>query len=774
MVDHPDTFGRWVRRRRLSLDLTQAALSRRVGCASDTIKKIEHDQRRPSRTLARRLATVLDVQGEDRQATFLAAARGDVPARRLSSPTGSTGAPPAPAAAVDVARWTSFVGRDRDLAELRTRLRSHRLVTVCGPGGAGKSRLVAELVAAQPRPDEMVAAPLAWVQLRHRHERGCVEEAVARSVGVRNGPQVRLREAMVGALAGEARLLVLDNAEQHVEEVGDLAQDLLSRCRRLTLLVTSRVVTGLPGELRWRLAGLDEADAARLFADRAGAACPVLDVDPASDAVSDICRRLDGLPLGIELAASRADLFGVEALAVRLREGVVDLESEQRTDDRRHRSLRDMVRWSLELLDERDRRCLLSLAMFEGSFDAAAAAALTGPDAGSPVEQVLHRLIAASLVVSNAADGRPRLRLLATVREVLLAELEASDLAGQVRDRYVRWVRATVQAELAHLWSADAPAALDRLALVHDDLEAVLRRVLARRDAAVALELVAGLSRYWDLRGHLLSGLAWLEAACRLPPDPDHPPAAEVVAAAHNGLGTLASLCGDLRAAETAFRVALTHARRSGSHRQGAYALQYLGLCAAFAGDPSAAVEHLEAGIAEADLDGDVGSRGWSLMFLAVTALWSGRLEEALALARRSRRDVSAADDREAIGWTWIGEAVIARRRGRPDAGPVARAVASFYPLHAAWGLSVASVEAGHVAVHRGEPTCARDLLALADELAGAAGVTHLPPMQAWRDELAEALGLDPGADLSACWPPRSCPTLCAAVVTATQRVLAC
>ncbi|MHA6630562.1 ATP-binding protein [Pseudonocardia sichuanensis] len=371
----------------------------------------------------------------------------------LVGPDAGAAPPPGGVAGLPVAR-TSFVGRGAERAAILAALARERLVTLVGPGGVGKTRLAA-VVAAEVT--EAAAFPFggAFVDLVPARE-DSVAQAVAAALGVAEGPQQPLEAAIAGRLGRGRSLLVLDNCEHVVDAVAGFAERVLAACPTVTLLATSRERLAVPGERVVAVGPLPlGSDAERLFADRA-----VAPVEPG--AVADLCARLDGLPLAIELAAARSAALGGPGLLTGLGD-YLRLLAGGRGRAVRHRSLRAVLGWSHDLLDDEERRLFRALAAFAGAFDLPAAASVAGLELAVAAD-VLGRLVDKSLVVHE----RGRWRLLATVRAVAADKLAEAGETAQVRARHRRWAVARADAlagspRTGDGWREEVDAALDDL-----------------------------------------------------------------------------------------------------------------------------------------------------------------------------------------------------------------------------------------------------------------------------------------------------------------------
>ncbi|MFF1375621.1 ATP-binding protein [Streptomyces sp. NPDC058308] len=439
------------------------------------------------------------------------------------------------------ARLTSFVGREADIDALRDDLARARLVTLLGPGGAGKTRLsqeVAEAVAAGvpdgvwlaelapvEDPADVPAAVLTALGARETVLRGAGAEEL-RAMSERHGEDPVAR--LVEHCAARRMLIVLDNCEHVIEAAARLADELLARCRGLTVLATSREPLGVPGELLRPVEPLPEPVALRLFAERGAAARPGFTVDGDPAAAAEICRRLDGLPLAIELAAARLRMLTPRQIADRLDDRFRLLTSGARTVLPRQQTLRAVVDWSWDLLDEGERAVLRRLSVFAGGCDLRAAEEVCAAAGSAPdVAGLLGSLVDKSLVVaapSPTGDGGMRYRLLETVAEYAGERLdEAGDRAGAERAHLVHY-REVARTTDPELRGSGQYAAVERLEAEYENLRTALRHAIAARDEQEALCLVLSLCWYWQIRGLRMETRNWSSDVMALGPDPFAPP----------------------------------------------------------------------------------------------------------------------------------------------------------------------------------------------------------------------------------------------------------
>ena len=373
--------------------------------------------------------------------------------------------PPVPAGEIRgvPAGRTTFIGRTGDRESVLAALRGTRLLTLLGPGGMGKTRLAAVVTASLASDYPAGGAFVDLVPARA----GFVVAAVADALGVVEQPPLPLEAAVLDRLRGPC-LLVLDNCEHLLDEAGAFVERLLTSSPAVTVLATSRERLGVPGELALHVPSLPLAtEASALFLDRARAVDPSFSMDP--DLVTDLCARLDGMPLAVELAAARAASLGADGLAVAL-DDRLRLLTGGRGADQRHRSLRAVIGWSHDLLDTEERALFRRLAVFVGGFDLDAAGAMSPGLGPGAVADLMGRLVDKSLVVHDMRGTRSRWRLLDTIRAYGLEQLAASGEQGEIAVLHLRWAAATA-ADLEDRLDGDwQPGFTD----VVDDLRAAL------------------------------------------------------------------------------------------------------------------------------------------------------------------------------------------------------------------------------------------------------------------------------------------------------------
>jgi predicted ATPase/DNA-binding CsgD family transcriptional regulator len=627
------------------------------------------------------------------------------------------------------------VGRVHEIAALRQILVNARLLTITGPGGVGKTRLALQVAADVFE----VFADGAWfVSLAPVRTPDLVVSTIARALGLEESGNQLILTSLKIHLRDKQLMLLLDNFEQVIDGAPQVAE-LLAACPGLTVLATSRAPLRLSGEHEFLvpplevpdsalanstdLCGLEQCAAVQLLLRRARAVCPGFVLTGANAAaVTEICVRLDGLPLALELAAARLKLLSPPALLVRLSNRLEVLTGGARDRPAHQQTLRDTIAWSYELLTGEQQRLFRHLGVFVGGFTLAAAQAIGGR---ADVLDTLGSLVDQSLLQpATGVDDEPRFAMLETIRDYAVERLEGSGEADVVGQRHAAFYLGVAEAAEPVLFGGQSAAWLAGLEEEHDNLRAALQGAVTRQESELALRLAGALAWFWYDRGHLREGRQWLDAVLA---DPEAGPAA-LRAKALVGAGGIAHRQYDLGSAAAYLEAGLLLSRELGDVWHSALALINLGLVAHDQGDYAGARRLHEESLELYRATGDPWGIGTALNNLSWAALFEGdhmrarsMAEEALALRGTLGDTLGLANTLYTLGRVAQAEGDEAHARAF-----LAEAISLFRELGDRWGLAACL-----------------ETLALADALSrrGEGHATRAARLWGAADAVREALG---------------------------------
>ena len=629
---------------------------------------------------------------------------------------------------------TTFVGRGREKSEVGRLLASNRLVTLMGAGGAGKTRLA--LAVASDNLDRFPDG--VWlVELAPLVDPALVARTAAAVLGIADQEETALLSALANFLRHRRLLLILDNCEHLIAAASQFAETLLRSCPEIHLLATSREALGIPGETAWRVpslslpepsqtaaaARLREYEAIQLFEARAQASRPDFHVTPGNaEAVVQVCRRLDGIPLAIELAAARLNVLTAEQLAAKLDDRFRLLTGGSRSALPRQQTLRAAMDWSYELLSEPERALLRRLSVFAGgcTLEAAEAVCCTDLIGSADILDLLGRLVDKSLVFADEQDGEARYRLLETVRQYARDRLVESGDAAEARRRHRDWYLALVERSWppgSDQRTTLAVAWLDRLEREHDNLRAALEWSAGEPDGTAAeIRLAAPLWPLWHARVYFAEGRRWLEHA--LSRNGDLPPVARRTAM--HGAALFAWRQADYGRARALASAALDESRAAGDKIGTSDALMQLGLVALRGEeDFPAATSLFEQALVLAKEAGDQFRTAMNLAQLSAVARYRGSYGVAIARAEEARDILEAMGSPEMVPYIlrMLGHALAEQGDLDQAAGLYAESLGRFQ--HQRYGPTWSAAECiegmGAIAIARGQAERAARLFAAAD-----------------------------------------------------------
>jgi len=582
----------------------------------------------------------------------------------------------------------SFVGRERELEAITGHLSENRLLTLFGVGGTGKTRLMLQ-VAAQVLDDYKDGVWL--VELASLTDHAQVLERVASTFSLREQPGQPLLETLTDYLRYKQLLLILDNCEHLVAASAQLVEHLLQACPNLTVLVTSREGLAIPGEVTFQVPSLSlpnqeqttsddimVSECVQLFAERAQAAAPAFKITPENAGfVAQICRRLDGIPLAIELAAARVQVLSVEQIASRLQDRFRLLTGGSRTALPRQQTLQALIDWSWDLLSEPERHLLSHLSVFSGGWTLEAAEALAGdyaddsvPTNSLDVLEGLTQLVAKSLVVAEhgSLDGI-RYRMLESIRHYAHDRLIESGEASNQRDHHAEYFSQYVIDTEQYLRGPEMITWLKRLEVEHDNLRAAMEWSLETRPEFVLRTMAplvysgGGISNTSEIRG-------WLEQALETVNDQtvskDQVSTADLVSQV-KALSLLAWInfrLGEYTACESAAEEAITLARRIGAKREVAYGLQILSLALAYLGNLDKALQDAHESITFNRQHGSKWDLSLSLSSISVIYTYTNELDQARSFAQEGLTIAQEIGNPWSIGLSLRSLARIAAQQG--------------------------------------------------------------------------------------------------------------
>ena len=638
---------------------------------------------------------------------------------------------------------TSFIGRKKELAQVRQLLTKARLLTLTGVGGCGKTRL-AQQVAAELAVDQSYDGEIWFVELAALNNPTLVPQEVAQTLGIREMFNQSAISFLIDHLEKKHLLVVLDNCEHLLAACADLAEKLLIASSGLHILATSREPLGVPGETTFLVPSLSLPDSAHLplasdvegydaptlFVERARSILPSFTLTEKNMAVVlHVCSRLDGIPLALELAAARVNVLTIEQIAARLEDRFNLLTVSNRAAVLpRHQTLRETIDWSYELLSEEERTLFRRLAVFVGGFTLDAVETICAGDGieRNTVLDILARLVSKSLVVAEILEQHEaRYHLLETIRQYALNLLRESGEESTLRNHHLAWFLALAE-KLKALWRGPRQKELfDQLETEHDNLRAALEWSKSESNSTEAgLLLGSALWRFWEIQNHLREGLDHLTDLLALPQAQPHSAAR---AKALYGAGYLAMMQGlarDFTISEGFLNESLTIARQLKEPHLIAIAIYGLGVAARFHGDHERAEKLLEESLNFFRKLGDRVGTYISLYNLAEAATTRGDLERAEVLHEESLTLKRVQNDEWSVANSLMSLATIARLRNNYSRAMdlIQESLALFQKIGDTANIAFCLREISALAAVQGHSQLAVHLYAFADTLLDALG----------------------------------------------------
>jgi non-specific serine/threonine protein kinase len=678
------TFGELLRFLRRKADLTQRELSIGVGYSESQISRLEQNERAPDEaTLAARFVPALYIEDEPQWMARLlelgAATHAHAPESEALQPIAE--AKPTPHNLP--IQLTSFIGREKEIVEVKRLILKEELVTLTGPGGCGKTRLA--LQSASGLLDDFRDG--VWlIELAPLSDSALVPQTLASVLGLKEEPGRALLATLTDHVRGKKILLILDNCEHLIQASAQLAESLLQVCSDVHILATSREILGIAGERAFVVPSLSMPDphtilsvgadlasaltqyeAVRLFADRAATVKPDFTITANNaEAITQICQRLDGIPLALELAAARLRMLPVEQIAARLDSAFQLLTGGSRTALPRHQTLQALIDWSYELLTQTEQIVFRCLPVFVGGWTLEAAEAVCAGE-GIKTDEVfdlLAHLVDKSLVLVEEHSQTARYHILETIRQYALEKLIASGEADTVRKRHMMYYLTLADAgdldpQLRVAWNDQMEIELDNLRM------ALAWSQSSQGDAELGLRLAQALGWFWINRGYWNEGRGWLEDT--LTREDVLVDKKQLGARALFQLGFVCTVLGDYEAAEEHFTESRKFYQELGEVSGSALLLSQMGWLAREHGDTTTARLRLEEGLATFRELGDKYGIAYALVTLGEVLVMQEDAEGAMRLLEECMELAQELGDVNRIGWTFNHLGHVAQIQGNYD-----------------------------------------------------------------------------------------------------------
>ncbi|HET7689573.1 MAG TPA: LuxR C-terminal-related transcriptional regulator [Nocardioidaceae bacterium] len=648
---------------------------------------------------------------------------------------------------------SSFVGRRQELAQLRAALGTHRLVTLFGPGGVGKTRLAIRV--ARDRLKTYADGPW-FIELAPLQDPALVADTVATTLGLRDTGGASPVERLAQHLQDRELLLVLDNCEHVNDAAATLAAELLARCPGVHVLATSRHMLDVTGEhlipvspLAVPSVGRESTnperllryDAVRLFVERATASLPSFRITPENQSsLAELVRRLDGVPLAIELASGRIRVLTPQQILERLEDRFLLLTKGDRAATGRQQTLRALIDWSYGLLSDDERQLWQRASVFTGSFTLEAVEAVCGGTA-----DLVDNLVTKSIIERDSSDGEPRFRMLQSIQEYGAVKLEESGDADKYVARHREYYAGLVEQWLSAIYGPDQVQWFHRLVAEHDNLRGALEAFAGDwADAADGLRMAAGLQHYWVMSGRFSEARRWLDRLLSFAPEPTIARAAGLEVA-----GRLAVLQADQTTGLALLDQAQALATDLGDATWRAHALHGQAIAALFWGEPATAIGLLDEALALHRTGTDPFGAPLALVQLATAHATVGEMDQAVAYADECIAMSEAVSERWCAALARFTQALTVWNRGE-----VSRARTSAQetlrlkqPFGDRMGMAMSIELIAWAAAHDGRYDEAAKLMGAVLAAMRSIGATLFRPLQGSHDACVEACRNAMGAE---------------------------